>query len=206
MSPARATDYRCRVFGLSLSEFVVVLLIAVVVIGPRQLPTMLRTAGRWVAKFRQLVIRMRTQSGLDELLRSEGLDTDLEQLRTLLRKGNLVDALTREDPPSNSDEQDAIYASPLPPLSSPPGENDRWETQPSSVEASFATAEALEREYPRIGVDAYGVEQEAFDPYVQASEAPPSASGQAQDSAAADASTRDDESPVRANTPETLKH
>jgi len=81
------------VLGLSFTEIVVVLLVAVVVIGPRQLPVMLRTAGRWIAKLRRMAFDMRTQSGIDDILRKEGLDKDLRQLQALMRRGNVLDAL-----------------------------------------------------------------------------------------------------------------
>ncbi|MCL2823071.1 MAG: Sec-independent protein translocase protein TatB, partial [Polyangiaceae bacterium] len=81
------------VFGLSFFEFVVILLVAIVVIGPRQLPTMLRTAGQWIAKLRRMAYDVREQSGIDDVLRDEGLEQDIRQLRALLSKGSVLNAL-----------------------------------------------------------------------------------------------------------------
>ena len=35
-------------FGLGFGEIMVLLLVGIVVVGPKRLPTLMRTAGRWV--------------------------------------------------------------------------------------------------------------------------------------------------------------
>jgi sec-independent protein translocase protein TatB len=72
------------VFGTSLSEIAVVGVVALVVVGPQKLPTMLRTLGQWTGKLRRMTMEMRAKTGIDEILREEGID-GVAELRSLLR-------------------------------------------------------------------------------------------------------------------------
>jgi len=72
------------VFGISLSELAVIATMALVVVGPQKLPGMLRTLGQWVRKLRKLTTDVRAQTGIDEILREEGID-GVRELRSLLR-------------------------------------------------------------------------------------------------------------------------
>jgi sec-independent protein translocase protein TatB len=75
------------VFGVSFTEFLVLGTVALLVLGPDKLPGMLRTLGQWLAKLRKLTTEVRYQSGIDDVLRSEGLDGGLSELRGLMRGG-----------------------------------------------------------------------------------------------------------------------
>jgi sec-independent protein translocase protein TatB len=86
--------YRVCVFGFSFGELVVLVIVAVVVIGPKDLPRILRKAGQWAAKLRRMASDLRAQSGIDEVLRTEGLTEDLAEIRKLAR-GEL-DTIARE--------------------------------------------------------------------------------------------------------------
>jgi sec-independent protein translocase protein TatB len=141
------------VFGLSFTEIVVLLLVAVVVIGPRQLPVMLRTAGRWLTKLRRMAFDMREQSGIDDILRNEGLEQDIRQLRALMRKGNVLDALAID--------VDAEIAR---------GTRARPTRAEGSVSPQDDDMDMRDREYPAAGVDAYGLVTEDIDPYRAAAE------------------------------------
>ena len=138
-----------RVFGLSFMEIVVLLLVAVVVIGPRELPAMLRTAGRWVTKLRRMAFDMREQSGIDDILRNEGLEKDIQQLRALLRKGTVLDALAID-----IDEEIARGT-----------RKQRPQRAKGTVSAQDDSTDEWDREYPTAGVDAYGLTPEDMDPY-----------------------------------------
>jgi sec-independent protein translocase protein TatB len=72
------------VFGTSLSEIAVVGVVALVVVGPQKLPTMLRTLGQWTGRLRRMTMEMRAKTGIDEILREEGID-GVAELRSLLR-------------------------------------------------------------------------------------------------------------------------
>jgi sec-independent protein translocase protein TatB len=75
------------VFGVSFTEFLVLGTVALLVLGPEKLPGMLRTMGQWVAKLRKLTTEVRYQSGIDEVLRAEGFEGGLNELRTIMRGG-----------------------------------------------------------------------------------------------------------------------
>lgn len=80
-------------FGFSFGELVVLVVVAIVVIGPKDLPKVLRTMGQWAGKLRRMAADLRQQSGIDDVLRTEGLTDDLNEIRKLAR-GEL-DAVSR---------------------------------------------------------------------------------------------------------------
>ena len=61
-------------FDIGASELLLVVVVAVVVIGPKDLPLALRTAGRWIAKVRRVSGHFR--AGLDAMVR----EAELEEL------------------------------------------------------------------------------------------------------------------------------
>lgn len=73
------------VFGLSFGELCVLLLVAMVVLGPKELPRYLRKAGQFAGRMRRLAYEMREKSGIDEVLRTEGLDREIAEFRRLAR-------------------------------------------------------------------------------------------------------------------------
>ena len=72
-------------FGLGFGELLVVMIVAVVVLGPKDLPRYMRKAGELAAHLRRLAFDMREKSGIDEVLRAEGLDRDIAEIRRLAR-------------------------------------------------------------------------------------------------------------------------
>jgi sec-independent protein translocase protein TatB len=71
------------VFGLSFGEFVVLIVVALVVVGPRNLPSLLRNAGQLIGKLRRMAVDLRADSGIDDILREEGLREEYEKFRRL---------------------------------------------------------------------------------------------------------------------------
>src|SRR5436190_12019162 len=63
----------------------VIALVALVVVGPQKLPKMLRSAGEWMAKLRRITTEVRAQTGIDDILRAEGLSGGLNELRSIMR-------------------------------------------------------------------------------------------------------------------------
>ena len=130
-------------FGFSFSELVVVVVVALVVMGPKDLPKMLRKLGRWAGKLRRMAADLRAQSGIDEALRSEGLADDLAEIRKLAR-GEL-DAVRRE---ASVDLSGAAVST----------------ATATAAAASTSTHDPYggdfyvvrDREYPRDGADGYG--------------------------------------------------
>lgn len=81
-------------FGMGFGELVVLVIVAIVVIGPKDLPKVLRKLGQWSGKIRRMAGDLRAQSGIDDVLRSEGLGQDIAEIRKLAR-GEL-DAVSRD--------------------------------------------------------------------------------------------------------------
>ena len=68
---------------LSWSHILLVLIVALVVVGPKDLPKMMRTAGQWMGKARQMADQFR--KSFDEMTRQAELDelrSELEGLRS----------------------------------------------------------------------------------------------------------------------------
>jgi sec-independent protein translocase protein TatB len=124
------------VFGFSFGEFVVLLIVAVVVIGPRDMPKVLRRLGQWAGKLRRMASDIRAQSGIDEVLRGEGIAEDIAEIRKLAR--GEMENMTRAANPV------ALAAAAV---------------RPDPYAPQRATADDLvvhrEREYPREGADSY---------------------------------------------------
>lgn len=127
------------VFGFSLSELIVVIVVALVVIGPKDLPKMLRKLGQYAGKLRRMASDLRAQSGIDEALRTEGLADDIAEIRKLAR-GEL-DAVQRAAVSIPSASAGAGIAGASPP-------------ELSAYRDDFFVVR--DREYPRDGADSYG--------------------------------------------------
>lgn len=63
-------------FGIDAPELLVIVIVAILVIGPKDLPLALRTAGRWIGKMRRVSAQFRT--GLDAMIREAEM-AELEQ-------------------------------------------------------------------------------------------------------------------------------
>lgn len=125
-------------FGFSFGEFVMICVVALVFVGPQKLPGLLRTLGQWIRKARMMVHEMRTQSGIDDLLRAEGLHGGMNELRSLMRGGGHMPPYA---PPENVPE---------PPPSPPPPAPYYREPMYGCVDIDPT------KEYPPEGADAYG--------------------------------------------------
>jgi sec-independent protein translocase protein TatB len=132
------------VFGLSFTEFMLILIVGIVVVGPRQLPALMRTAGQWIGKLRRMSSDLRSQSGIDQLIRDEGLEREIQEIRALSRV-NVIDTLVTP-----------VVAG----------------TAPAAMAAAKAAQPRREtrqplrdREYPLIGCDAYDARPDDASPY-----------------------------------------
>jgi len=63
-------------FDIGASELLLVVIVAIVVIGPKDLPFALRSAGRWIGKIRRVSGHFRT--GIDTMIREAELE-DMEK-------------------------------------------------------------------------------------------------------------------------------
>jgi sec-independent protein translocase protein TatB len=63
-------------FDIGAAELLVIIIVAVVVIGPKDLPLAMRVAGRWIGKVRRVSAHFR--SGIDAMVREAELE-DMEK-------------------------------------------------------------------------------------------------------------------------------
>jgi sec-independent protein translocase protein TatB len=63
-------------FDIGAAELLVIIIVAVLVIGPKDLPLAMRTAGRWIGKVRRVSAHFR--SGIDTMVREAELE-DMEK-------------------------------------------------------------------------------------------------------------------------------
>ena len=73
--------------SLGFSEILLLGILALVVVGPKDLPLLLRKLGRWTAKLRGMAQEFRT--GFDELARQAELDELKKEVDALRRTTNL---------------------------------------------------------------------------------------------------------------------
>jgi sec-independent protein translocase protein TatB len=73
--------------GLSLEHIIILGVIALVVVGPKDLPLLLRKMGQWTARLRAMAQEFR--SGFDELARQAELDELKREVDALRRTTNL---------------------------------------------------------------------------------------------------------------------
>lgn len=119
-------------FGFSFGELVVLVIVAIVVIGPKDMPKVLRKVGQFAGKLRRMASDIRTQSGIDEVLRGEGIAEDIAEIRKLAR--GEMESVTR--------------GASLAATSSVP-RNDPYVAPRDEIIVQ------REREYPREGADSY---------------------------------------------------
>ncbi|RYZ02496.1 MAG: hypothetical protein EOO73_31685 [Myxococcales bacterium] len=122
--------------GFSFGEIMVISLVALVAVGPQKLPGMLKTMGQWVRKLRQMTMDVRQQTGIDEMLRAEGIQ--LSELRSLMRGYHAPVAPTPAP---------VVNPTPAPVAAS---SSTRYEDPYGELEPDPT------REYPLEGADAYG--------------------------------------------------
>ena len=65
-------------FGIDSSELMIIAIVALVVIGPKELPGLLRSWGQWMAKMRGMAAEFRGH--VDEMVRQSDLDAVKKQL------------------------------------------------------------------------------------------------------------------------------
>jgi sec-independent protein translocase protein TatB len=164
------------VFGLSLAELLLLLVVGVVVVGPRNLPGLMRQAGRWVAKIRRMSVDLRSQSGIDDLIRQEGLERELAELRNLSRV-NVIDTVLSPmmSAASAAEAQSTRGLGPLKAVQ-PFGPPAPAASGPAPIAQDAEPIRA--REYPLVGCDHYDALPDDVAPYVDEPAAEPSAPGE----------------------------
>ena len=118
-------------FEIAWSELLLVLIVAIVVVGPKELPGMLRTFGRMLGKLRRSADDFRRQ--FDESVREAGGD-DLHRELNELRRNNPLNEIR------NTIEQAAREASAPPRLPTADNYLDKPE-EPPAVQETLAEPE-----------------------------------------------------------------
>jgi sec-independent protein translocase protein TatB len=77
-------------FGFDTSELIIVAILALIFIGPKELPSTMRTVGRWIGQVRGMARHF--QSGIEAAIR----EAELEEMERKWREEN--DRIMREFP------------------------------------------------------------------------------------------------------------
>ncbi|MBK9263710.1 MAG: hypothetical protein IPM54_28390 [Polyangiaceae bacterium] len=162
-------------FGLSFGEVALLVIVAIVVVGPRQLPNMMRTAGQWVSRIRRMSTDLRAQSGIDQLMRDEGIDRSIQEIRSLSNI-NVLDGLERIAQPTaaaptgsaagsgNAAPADSKSTAPVAALAGT-ASADKPATSDKPAGNEQPAKASREREYPLLGCDSYGALPDDAAPY-----------------------------------------
>jgi len=103
-------------FDFSWSELALIGVVALVVIGPKDLPRVMRTVGIWVGKAR--AIAREFQSSLDQMIR----ESELEEMRKSVERAsnvNLAREIERAVDPGGELQKSLEPPSPVPPATTP---------------------------------------------------------------------------------------
>ena len=127
-------------FDIGVGELLVILIVAVVVIGPKDLPLAMRTAGRWIGKMRRISAHFR--SGIDTMVR----EAELEDMEKKWKAQN--EEIMRRSAALTEAEAGAPVMTGPPPVETPPVkasslEKAPAETAPVDVPAAEPTPETV---------------------------------------------------------------
>jgi sec-independent protein translocase protein TatB len=103
-------------FDIGASELLLIVVVAVVVIGPKDLPLAMRTAGRWIAKVRRVSGHFR--SGIDAMVR----EAEMEELEREWKARN--EAIMKAHPDGETHPMPAPASAEGAAAQSTPGEAD----------------------------------------------------------------------------------
>jgi sec-independent protein translocase protein TatB len=112
-------------FDVGAGELLVILIVAVIVIGPKDLPLAMRTAGRWIGKARRVSAHFR--SGIDAMVR----EAELEEMEKKWKAQN--EEIMRRSAALTAAEAGAPVMTGPPPVEMPPVETPLVETPPADV-------------------------------------------------------------------------
>ncbi|NNE49249.1 MAG: twin-arginine translocase subunit TatB [Altererythrobacter sp.] len=113
-------------FDIGAAELLVIVVVAIIVIGPKDMPRALRTAGSWIGKVRKVSAHFR--SGIDTMIRESELEemeakwkARNEEIMARTGAGEQVPEDEMTGPPAVSAESAAVVepAKPKPPKPTP---------------------------------------------------------------------------------------
>ncbi|KUR70197.1 preprotein translocase subunit TatB [Novosphingobium fuchskuhlense] len=102
-------------FGIAPDEMLLVVIVAIIVIGPKDLPLALRTAGRWIGKIRRVSGHFRT--GIETMIR----EAEMEEMERKWKEQNaaIMAAHPAPDPAAGQTAEAATDQNDPPPLMTP---------------------------------------------------------------------------------------
>ena len=114
-------------FDVGASELLLIAIVAIIVIGPKDLPLALRTAGRWIGKIRKVSGHFR--AGLDAMVR----EAEMEEMEKKWREQN--EKIMREHPAGGPVEMEPTGAYP------PPASAEARAPEPAAAEPPLPAGE-----------------------------------------------------------------
>ncbi len=163
-------------FGLGTSEILLIAMVALIVVGPKELPGLLRTIGRWVGQLKALAADF--QGHIDDLTRESGvkdvkkgveesleelsiedLDREFKEMEAELRQQLAAGAEKPGSKPSEAEDEDLLddEERPLPDTldldadpeeSGEDGERDDEEASDEELDRQFEAEIALDERPP----------------------------------------------------------
>ncbi len=117
-------------FDIGAAELLVIIIVAVLVIGPKDMPHAMRTAGRWIGKVRKVSSHFRT--GIDAMVR----EAELEDMEKKWKAQN-EEIMRRSATDTNASTGDAV-------MTGPPAQPELPKAPPTSETPPAASAESAE--------------------------------------------------------------
>ena len=111
-------------FDIGASELLIIVIVAVLVIGPKDMPLAMRTAGRWIGKLRKISGHFR--SGIDAMVR----EAEMEEMEKKWKAQN--EKIMREHPEGVVEmEPTGALPTPRPAADPPAGKVEVTSPQPA---------------------------------------------------------------------------
>jgi sec-independent protein translocase protein TatB len=101
-------------FGIGFTEMLIIAVVLLIAVGPRQLPQMMKTVGKGIREIRKAADDLRRTTGIDEMLRDDdlrnplrGIDQEPAKTPYKLTAGDLAKEAPREGIDAEFARQDA---------------------------------------------------------------------------------------------------
>ena len=124
-------------FDIGWTEMFVVIVVAVIVIGPKDLPRTLRTVGQWLGKVR--AVGRDFQRGLDDMIRETELDEVKKQIDSAVKLDLKKEVENAIDPTGTI--KDAMQPVEVPDIGGEPKKKKDTDTEAVKAPAAAAAAE-----------------------------------------------------------------
>src|SRR4030095_3850934 len=111
-------------FDIAWTELLVIIVVALVVVGPKDLPRLMRTAGQWAGRARAMADQFRR--GFDDIARQSELDelrsevNRLQQTAVIDPKAEIESAMYPDTSFNLSSSMDDVSPTPAPSVEPPP--------------------------------------------------------------------------------------